>query len=83
MSEIINRETLRELIRAIVREELAEREAGKEEYTEAECCKLVGISRTNAYRMRQRGKLNYRLIGSRIRYMSEHVRDFLQDRKRP
>jgi hypothetical protein len=76
MLDLINEEVLRTLIRQIVREELTELARMKEEYTEAQFCKLVGISRTTAHRMRQRGKLNYILVGCRIRYTLQHIQAF-------
>ncbi len=72
----IDREAFKDLMREVLPELLAEMQPLKEEYTEAEFCKLVGISRTTAYRMRQRGELKYILVGCRIRYTPEHVREF-------
>jgi hypothetical protein len=48
----------------------------KEEYTEAEFCKMVGISRSTAYRMRRNGELSCNLVGCCLCYTAEHIREF-------
>ena len=73
-------EALRQLIREIVREELAEMQGFKDIYSEKEVCQLLGISRSTALEMRRRGELRFKNIGRRVVYPKEFVRKFLEAR---
>lgn len=71
---------LEELIRRIVREEIAAQaapELTKEAYSEKEFCKLVGISQDMGRRMRLRGELKFIQAGRRVLYTPTHIREFL------
>lgn len=50
--------------------------------TEKEFCKMVGICRLTAMRMRQAGKLPYCKIGNKIVYLPRHVDEFLANCER-
>jgi DNA-binding XRE family transcriptional regulator len=49
--------------------------------TEPEFCKVVGISRTTAYTLREQGKLGYYQEGKNVRYGPQHVLDYLRMRE--
>ncbi len=51
--------------------------------TESEFCKIVGISRITAWRLRTSGKLPYCQIGSKILYRPEHIEQFLVANEKP
>jgi hypothetical protein len=51
--------------------------------TEPEFCKVVGISRTTAYTLRELGKLGYYQEGKNVRYGPQHVIDYLRMREVP
>jgi predicted DNA-binding transcriptional regulator AlpA len=50
--------------------------------SEAEFCKIVGISRVTAWRMRETGKLPYCRIGNKIVYLPRHIDEFLANCER-
>jgi excisionase family DNA binding protein len=50
---------------------------GKATLTEREFCKVVGISRMTAYRLREEGKLSYCRVGDKVLYLPRHVDEFL------
>lgn len=45
--------------------------------TEPEFCKLAGISRATAFRLRKKGALPHCQVGTRILYRTKHVAEFL------
>ena len=48
--------------------------------TEDELCRILGISRITAWRMRKSGRLPYTKLDKGIRYTHAQVRDFLRAR---
>jgi excisionase family DNA binding protein len=50
--------------------------------TESEFCRVVGISRLTAYRLRIKNKLPHCRVGSRILYTWKHVEQFLANHER-
>ena len=52
-------------------------------FTEAEFCRAVGISRTTAWNLRRKGKLQYCRVGSKILYTQEHINQFIFVHQRP
>ena len=73
----VDRDALKQIMRELLTELLAEMQSLKETYNEKEFCALVGISRPTTRRMRERGELKYKQIGRRVFYSQKHVRDFL------
>lgn len=59
------------------------KETPKATLTENEFCKIVGISRITAWRLRNSGKLPHCRIGSKILYKPEHVEQFLNAHEQP
>jgi predicted DNA-binding transcriptional regulator AlpA len=51
--------------------------------SEDEFCKIVGISRTTAWRQRNAGKLPHCRIGDKVVYLPKHVDEFLAGCERP
>lgn len=51
--------------------------------SEDEFCKIVGISRTTAWRQRNAGKLPHCRIGDKVIYLPRHVDEFLSNCERP
>lgn len=51
-------------------------------FTEAEFCRIVGISRTTAWNLRCRGKLPFCRVGSKILYTPKHIEQFLDNHER-
>jgi len=49
----------------------------KQTMSEAEFCRVVGISRTTAWQLRKQGRLPYYRLGAKILYSPEHVTEFL------
>jgi predicted site-specific integrase-resolvase len=52
-------------------------------YTEAEFCRRVGISRTTAWNLRRKGKLQHCRVGAKILYTQQHLEDFISAHQRP
>lgn len=52
-------------------------------FTEAEFCRIVGISRTTAWNLRCNGKLPFCRVGSKILYTPKHIEQFLTSHERP
>ncbi len=89
MSELGDR--LEALIREIVREELMKHEEARpapppgapETYSQAEFCKVAGISKTIAWRLRKQGKLGYYAPRpGKVRYTRQHLEDFIKSREK-
>lgn len=78
---------IREIVRQTVREELRALEpppAPRDErtYSEEEFCQRVGMSRSNARKLRREGKLWFIRVHAReVRYSIEHEREFLKARE--
>lgn len=51
--------------------------------TEAELCKVIGISRTTARNLRRKGKLQYCRVGAKILYTQQHIENFVSTHQRP
>lgn len=51
--------------------------------TEAEFCRKVGISRTTAWNLRRKGKLQHCRVGAKILYTQEHLDNFISAHQRP
>lgn len=51
--------------------------------TEPEFCKTVGISRTTAWRLREKNLLPHCRVGNRILYLQRHVDEFLLAHEHP
>jgi predicted DNA-binding transcriptional regulator AlpA len=45
--------------------------------TEAEFCRMVGISRTKCWRLRKKGRLPYLQMEGRIGFLQEHADEYL------
>lgn len=52
-------------------------------FTEAEFCKVVGISRTTAWNLRRKGKLQHCRVGAKILYTQQHIEHFVFTHQRP
>jgi Helix-turn-helix domain len=52
-------------------------------FTEAEFCRRVGISRTTAWNLRRKGKLQHCRVGAKILYTQEHLDHFISAHQRP
>jgi len=57
---------------------MSESLSSKATLTEQEFCKMVGISRTTAWRMRNAGTLPYCRVGDKVLYLPRHVDEFLE-----
>jgi hypothetical protein len=77
ISFMIDRDALREIVREVLPEILDELPPHKEVYSEAEFCKLAGISKDTAKKLRDRGELKFKQAGRRILYSRKHISDFL------
>jgi hypothetical protein len=82
-------ETLLDLIRQIVREEVARMmpppvgPTDERTYSEEEFCNIVGICRDTSWRLRKAGKIKFIQATSRtIRYTRTHIDDFIDARTR-
>lgn len=51
--------------------------------SEAEFCKITGLSRVTAWRLRNNGKLPHCRVGSKILYKMEHIKQFLDAHEKP
>jgi hypothetical protein len=51
--------------------------------TSSEFRQAVGISRTTEWELRKTGRLPHCRVGSKILYLPEHVRQFLEVHERP
>jgi len=61
---------------------MSEAASNKVTLTEEEFCQRVGISRTTAWRMREKGKLPYCRVGDKVLYLPRHVDEFLSNCER-
>jgi hypothetical protein len=52
-------------------------------FTEAEFCKVVGISRTTAWNLRRKGRLQHCRVGAKILYTQQHIENFVSTHQRP
>ena len=62
-------------------EEIKGLKEAKISYSEPEAAELLGLSPHTLLRFRREGKINFSRIGSKPRYLPEHIKDFIKSRE--